>query len=191
MMSIIIAFIIGAISLISLSLAVFTIYKKWPYFRMDSTRTVNDDQLATNSFIELLEEAESKISIFDNGNIMEGSIYENEDVIKRVGQKLEENPDFKIECSFKYDENTRFKEEFSGHPQVTIIKRDPLLAHYKIIDGGKKAYLSRHGVAAKSRDIMRYDFSSVKVGRRQVDVKKEYIGEYLEDINRTFQSAVS
>lgn len=187
----IIIFIIAATSITSFYFAIRTLYKKWPYFCMASVKAVNNDQLATRNFLKMLSEAKKDISIFDHGNVMDGSIYQNERVIESVKEKLEDNPDFVIQCGFtsRENESNKFEKEFKDHPQVVIVTRDNPpegLAHYKIIDGGKKAYLSRHTMGARNREVWFYDFSRVVERRGQEKVVEKFIGKYLRDINQTF-----
>ena len=62
-------------------------------------------------------------------------------------RKLDQNADFKIQCFFNFDHDLLFKQVFGNHPQVDIRTGDNVAAndvHYKIIDDGRKAYLSRH-----------------------------------------------
>ena len=185
--------IVGGVLFIS---AVLIVYREWPYFCMDSIGTSNNNRLAIDSFIGLLYEAEYKMSIFDEGNIMDESIYQDKYVIKLVNDKLKRNPDFKMECSFSSSDENKFRKTFENHPQVDIrIRQSPFSdsAHYKIIDDGKKAYLSWHNPGSQKRNVQRYDFS--KVRRRpwpgQADVIQEHIGKYLEDIKLTFSQSAA
>lgn len=185
-----VVFTLIGISAISFVLSIVVVYNQWPYFFIVEESGLNDDEIATECFIDLLDAAEEKISISDHGNIMPKSIYENETVLDLVAKKLTENTDFSIECGFTSADINQFRERFEKHPRVTIERRDdePDLEypHYKIIDGGKKAYLSRHNLGSDNRKVQYYDFSNVHSRRGQAKVKENYIGDYLKDVELTF-----
>ena len=168
-------------------------YVRWPYVNINVTEIENDNLFAIKNFIDLFDEAEYCICICDDGDKMPESIYENEDVIQKVKDKLDKNSDFHVQCSFNEKEETKFVEEFKGHERVTIkFRKRPLgLAHYKIIDDGRKAYLSWHNPGSEDRRVKIYDFSNAKRGFRRKDVKEEYIGDCLKDIESQFKDIES
>ena len=183
-------YIVSILVLVPFLVAVVIFYLRWPYVNISVTEIENNNQFAIKSFVGLLEAAENHISIYDDGNKMDGSIYENEEVIQKVKDKLEGNSDFWVQCSFNEKEGTMFVEEFRGHERVMIKLRErPALglAHYKIIDDGKKAYLSWHDPGSENRKVKVYDFSKAKKGFMRKDVKEEYIGDCLKDIEREFK----
>lgn len=117
---------------------------------------INDDEAAKTAFLELLEEAKHVMVIYDDGNEMENSIYMDNSVLEAVGRKLEEYPEFRIRCLFNCeDPSLLFRKFFSGHDRVDIMTVSPHMedfaVHYKIIDDGKKAYLSKHSLGNQSR----------------------------------------
>ena len=79
----IIVFGVIATSVTSLILAILILYQQWPYFSMRKTAGWNDNEVAANYFTELLDTAEHKISISDHGNVMDGSVYQNDAVIEK------------------------------------------------------------------------------------------------------------
>ena len=124
---------------------------------------------------------------------MEMSIYQSDKVIEEVKKKLDLDTNFSIRCLFNSNDPTKFREAFGEgkHKQVTIIKRKkphPKIGHYKIIDGGTKAYLSWHSYGDENRKVRIYDFSKVKkplLG--QEDMKERYLGVYLKDIEENLE----
>lgn len=60
-----------------------------------------------------------------------------------------------MSCYFNFDEDVLFTEVFKNNPCVRIVTghgdRPDDDVHYKIIDGGLKAYISRHEVASPER----------------------------------------
>lgn len=146
----------------------------------------NDDGKAINYVLELLDEAEEKIELYDDGNCMETSLYNSEDFINAIKKKLADNPSFQVICLFNRDEPLAFKREFSAHEQVAIYVRTdssrPDDMHYKIIDG-KKAYLSSH----KFNDLER-DFRIVD-GTRAPRWHQKRLEHYLFDRYRQNRNA--
>ena len=183
------AMAVSIVSAVSFLVGIFILYRNWPYFSMQKIRGNNDDYIAVASFSNLIKEAEEKISISDHGNIMDESIYQNEGVIKTVEKKLEGSPNFLIECGFTSGDENKFRQKFETHPRVKIVQRvepDLEYPHYKIVDGGKQAYLSRHDLGSNDRLVQYYNFSRVKPRSGQIDVQDKYMRPYLRDIENTF-----
>ena len=135
-------------------LAVFT----WP-------ASPNSDETVASHIVQLLEEAKEQIEIYDDGNSFEASLYNNKTFLKAVEEKLEESPDFQVNCFFNVNEGLDFTKKFSGHSRVHIFvrrdgRRPPV--HYKIIDGGVKAYLSTHKFNDHDRTYKVIDCSDVE-----------------------------
>ena len=186
-----ISYLSYAFIIITFLIAAFILYRGWPYAYIGFSEAQNDNMLAMNNFVRLLREAKTKMNIYDDGNKMEKGLYDDEDLIEEVKKKLASDGNFVIECIFNTDDSTLFREEFQNHSQVKIVKRPERnfdLAHYKIIDNGKKAYLSWHDLGDTTRIIRMYDFSTVRKWPWQKDVKKEYLGDYLRDIEKHFSA---
>ena len=169
--------------------AIRVIYKAWPILDVTATNAISDDPVATEYFIDLLDEAQEKMTIYDDGNDMAGSIYNDPKVIATVQRKLKQNKDFKIQCFFNFDHDLLFRQAFGNHSRVDIrIRTGDNVAeddvHYKIIDDGRKAYLSRHKLGASERSIRWIDCTRVQ--RHLEHVTDEVLGEYKKDIERKF-----
>ena len=61
---------------------------------------VNDDDSVVSNFIELLDEARISMVVYDDGNDMAGSLYNDRPVIDAVRRKLRANPDFQLRSLF-------------------------------------------------------------------------------------------
>ena len=57
----------------------------------------NDDDSVVSNFLELLDEAHTSMILHDDGNDMDGSVYNDCRVIDAVRRKLQDNPDFKLQ----------------------------------------------------------------------------------------------
>lgn len=188
------AHFVFALSLVPFGIAVCIIYKGWPYVNIHVIEIENDNRFAIRSFRRLLKGANKKMIIYDDGDKTPGSIYESEEVVSMVKEKLTRNKRFVMYCNFNLNDSTLFREKFESHNRVYIKTRKEkgeAIAHYKIIDDGKMAYLSWHREGSTNRKVKIYDFSNVRKRRWQNDVMKEYIGKYLRDAKNQFAASYS
>ncbi len=131
----------------------------------------NNDDVAIDEPLSLLEDADEVIEIYDNGNRIKNSLYNNPEFIRSVQDKLEDNKNFRVLCFFNFDEGLDFTKAFAKEPRVEVLARKegslPDEIHYKIIDGGKRAYLSKHAGDHKRR-YKAYDCSRLgRLGREK------------------------
>ncbi len=122
----------------------------------------NTDEQAKNDFLQLIEDAEECIEIFDDGDDMEESIYQKEEVVTKIKEKLRQVRDFKIDCFFNDDNELLFIKELENEYGVNITagidsSRPPGQTHYKIADNGRIAYLSNHGRKESERNYRLLD----------------------------------
>ena len=167
------------------------LYKACSLLYVSTTRATNDNDKAVQHFIDLLNEAKKKMTIYDDGNDMDGSAYKDTEVIDAVRRKLDQNPGFEMQCFFNYDHDLPFRKAFDNHPRVDIRTGGGLGdrdVHYKIIDDGKKAYLSRHDLGDSNRSFKQIDCTEVPE-RHLKYVTDAILGEYKEDIERKFSSS--
>ena len=187
--------ILYGLIVLSFMTGAFILYRSWNSQYIDYEEKKNSDKspVAEQGFIDLLNDAEERLDIYDDGNDMKMSIYQSNRVIKKVKKKLDLDTNFSIRCLFNSDDPTEFRLAFGEgrHKQVTIITRQkphPKIGHYKIIDGGKKAYLSWHSYGDENRKVRIYDFSRVKKPLwGQEDMKERYLGVYLKDIEENLE----
>ena len=130
----------------ALSVPAFVAWRTWGLLRLNLKVGMNNDRFAQSTFIELLDEADRKMWICDDGNAFPESIYNAEAVVEAVWHRLEENRELHLYCLFSSNDNTRFTKAFDGHPQVHMDRgvqprRD---VHFKIIDDARKGYVSAH-----------------------------------------------
>lgn len=131
----------------------------------------NDDTLVSNVLLGLVNEAERSIVICDDGDQPPGvsSVYDDQDVVDAIARRLDEKPELKIRCFFSSDDQTAFVSEFEGcHDRVTINRIARQDVHFKIIDGGRKAYVSAHRRGAQERNFRLYDCTWVAPWARKV-----------------------
>ena len=147
--------VVGAGVVLCLVVAVAILYRGWAFLQVSTVVGWNSDKTAAENFLALLQDGKESMVVYDDGNKMEGSIYRDNAVIDAVRLKLSENPNFRLSCYFNFDDDMPFTQAFEGHPRVRIVTghgdRPDGDVHYKIIDGGLKAHISRHEVASKER----------------------------------------
>lgn len=155
---------------------------------------VNDGRVTKDRFLELLEEAQVSMIIYDDGDNADGSIYMNREVTKSVKRKLDSDPVFRMQCLFNFDEpDLVFRKALDGSsPRVEIRTYDPtkprLATHYKIIDNGAKAYLSRHPPGKTNRLFRIVDCTKVPKSHFE-RVSDKLLGTYKSHFREAFGAA--
>ena len=153
---------------------------------------INDYESVVSNLIELLDEARTSMILYDDGNARAGSVYNDSRIIDAVHSKLRDNPDFDLRCLFICDDAVEFRKEFADKPQVEIRTRTDVESegnvHYKIIDGGLKAFLSRHRIGSSQRRCKIIDCSNVSK-RHRSRVAKDVLSRYTEDFAIAFKAA--
>ena len=157
-------------------------------------RGFNNPGTVTAMFLKLVNVAERHIVIYDDGNNMPDSIYREPEVVAALGAKLESNPDLRVVCIFndngEEDRSMPFRRTFEDHQRVTMIANDqhrPTVdTHYKIIDGGRMAYVSTHRQGEDERKFGFYDFTGVDEDLVRSNVRR-LLRKYLRDLERKRQ----
>ena len=148
---------------------------------VDVTGSDNDDEKAQTAFLDLLGEAREEMIVHDDGGPNEGSIYESDQVVEALKEKLDSHPKFEMKCLFSNPTPTKFTEHFRDHPRVRIVVRDKRSSmHYKIIDDGRKAYVSSHKSGSSERNFKFIDCSDTLGSKYARDAA---LGDYLRDFD--------
>ena len=128
------------------------------------TTGINDDDRAIAAFLELVQEAQETLEVLDDGNNMPESVYNQEAVVEALRRKLQHTSALEVTCYFNDDEDLLFRREFEGNPRVHIHAgiqpggtRAVDQAHFKITDGGRLAYLTRHKPGENRRAYRKLD----------------------------------
>ena len=146
----------------------YYVYRTAGLLRLGLQAGMNDSRFAAETFVELLKDAERTMLICDDGNSMTDSIYDREDVATQALDCLKANPRLRIACLFFSNDDTVFTRRLDGHPRVVMKRgvqprRD---IHFKIIDDGRKGYVSSHPIGAAERRYRLYDCSRVPAAIR-------------------------
>ena len=153
----------------------------WDSVKVQVQSGVNDDEAAAMMFIDVLKQAERTLVIYDDGNKMGRSVYDNERVIEAVRNHLSCNEALVIRCLFNDKEDIDLVQQMqSEHPARFRVwyrsgPRPQGDVHYKIADDGVIGHLSSHGYAQPERRFKLLDGSAAKPRTR-----KMALGKYLE-----------
>ena len=168
----------------------------WGLLTINVVRGRNDDGIAAERFLELLEQAQRDMIVYDDGGrgADTASIYEDQGFCESFKKKLDATPGLDLRICFNFDEATKFMRTLANHPRVTIktlgcTERDrPDNMHYKVIDG-KKAYLSRHALGSGERAFRIVDCTGVRIKVVRDLVAHAALGECTEDFEARFARA--
>lgn len=189
MLTVVVSIIIAAIAAVGILICLMYAYRIWAIMsvRVEPV-AVNDDTIALNQFLSLLNMASESIIIYDDGNSMDGSLYENSQAVNAIKERID-GSDLTVKCFFNCPNDTLFVRELSQYDNVDIKFRDgdrPNDIHFKIIDGGKSAYLSWHEFGSSERRFKMLDCRHLPpMARRSV------LGEYIQGFERNFTGPTS
>lgn len=143
-------------------------------------RGTNCDDSATERFLELVSMMKNKgeLVIHDDGTDTETTLYNDPRVVETLTARIREGA--KVQCLFNADAETAVT-------KIAGIKAHILPAgaewqskvHFKIVDSGRAAYLSRH-MPDGSREFQFMDCTGVpRTGRRLVS---EYLKKFEDGV---------
>lgn len=161
-------------------------------------RIKNDDDVAKAAFLEVLNSAEKKLIVRDDGDAP-SSLYHDDHVMEQVRSRLRHNENLAIHVLFNYrgeqaGENgnklaaLQAESEFQGRERLDVRyllpeKRPFKEVHWKIADNGRHGCLSVHEKDAQERDLEKFDCSQSWLGRQFV------FRRHIADFERQFQHA--
>ena len=156
-------------------------------------RIKNDDDVAKATFLEVLNGAEKRLIVRDDGD-GSSSLYSDDDMAEQVRSRLRHNKKLAIRMLFNYREDgnklaaLQAEAEFQRRDRLDIRyllpeERPFKEVHGKIADSGKRGCLSAHERDAQERDVEKFDCSRSWLGRQFV------FRRYIADFERQFPSA--
>ena len=166
------------VSVVLLSYAGFRFYRAIELLKIQTREGINDHERVVAEFSELLDGADKTMIVYDDGNSMRESVYEDQAVVDAIETKLAENPQFEIDCMFNCGDDTLFLRRFREHPRIHITRRkgERSSVHYRIIDDGRKAHISHHELGEEERYCKVIDATKASAFARRVA-----LGEYFID----------
>lgn len=167
---------------------VWCMYRVYQHCRFDIVAVTNDNSEAASQFAEALRRAESELLIHDDGDKVEGSVYDDDSTIQAIRNRLNECRELRIRCLLNFNEDvkaTKLSDEFGERFQVRYLRQRPVDdVHFKIADRGKWAYLSAHrkGETERSGEVC----DGTRANER---VRRHYVGDLLEAFDEGFREA--
>ena len=167
---------------------VWFMYRAYQHCRFNIVAVTNDNSEAVARFTEALGYATRELLIHDDGDEIEGSLYNDDTAIQAVADRLNERPELKIRCLLNFNESVgmaKLGDEFGKRFQVRYLHQRPFDdVHFKIADRGKWAYISTHRKGETQRD------GEVCDGTRASErVRRHYVGDLLEAFDNGFEKA--
>lgn len=149
---------------------------------------INDDAAAATMFIRVLDAAQRILVIHDDGNKMDGTVYDDDRVVQAVRHRLRENEQLEIRCLFNDRQALelvkQMRSEFPGRFKVWYRKGPRPVGdiHYKIADDGVFGHISTHQHGHPEREFKLLDCSSAKRRTRKIA-----FGTYLTSFQRDIE----
>ena len=152
-----------------------------------TTKGINDDAKAKELFLKLVKAAKKQLVIYDDGDAKEGSIYEDEGVIKALEQRLDSFHDLKVQCLFNKPGDTLFVRTFQKHDQVDIgTAAERSDTHFRIADSGTIGWISQHREDADHRPYEMHDFQNVPALFGAAFMRKSTFGAHIRKVEQHF-----
>ena len=204
-----------AVHMIALGIALYYVFRQYhviKYMELVKITEVdeNDPEVPVQHAIKLIGEAHHGMEMYDDGDEVPGSLYDSDEVITALSNKLSDPElEFKLdiitalsnklsdpELEFKLDiilhKGKGFIGAIGGLPNASIYidrpdspERPMNEVHYRIIDGGKKAYLSTHEPGSSDRKFQVVDCTAIS-GKRFEDYFKKRLFDVYRPSKKNF-----
>ena len=160
----------------------------WDGMNVKVQSDVNDDDTAAKTFIDILEKAQKTLVIYDDGNKMCRTIYNDECVIRAVRNRLSSNQELVVRCLFNDADDlelvrtmrSEYPDRFKVWYRLGPRPLDDI--HYKIADEGLMGHLSSHAHGQPERQFKLLDCSTAKPRTRRIAFG-QYLNRFETDIS--------
>lgn len=126
-----------------------------PDIHLAEERDENTDAQAAEMMVDLINNARRSLVIHDDGNSSPASVYNNDDVISALRERIKRRPRLTVECLFNDRDDLKLLDLARDTGKIAIYyangTRPDNDLHYKIVDGGKLVHLSSHAHGASER----------------------------------------
>ena len=164
-----------------------------------SLQGMNKDKVATAKFIETVRHAKKSLIIHDDGNDMSDSVYNDQEAIDAVVNRMNEQESLRVKCWFNVESTIGLVEAIRRESQLAkrfdVRYRKPSKLglwrfswfdpHYKIADDGEYGTVSRHALGAKRRRFQIED--CIQASERGRDIT---LGPYMRRFDRGFRKGI-
>ena len=119
---------------------------------------INSNEEAAILFITLVRKTKHQMLIHDDGDNSERSIYNDDDVMNAIRERVKQRPRLRIECLFNdKDQHLKLEKLADGECRRNILisylggdRPEPDI-HYKVVDKGRLVHVSHHEHGADER----------------------------------------
>ena len=155
---------------------------------------LNDPAITKSYFLLLLNQAQTEMIVYDDGNDVSDSVYTDDEVLAAIDKKFNEQPRFTMRCLFNCPVpeplQSRFVHESRLDARSTQLgKSAPRDAHLKVIDSGRMAYLTKHEFDSTTRSYELVDCLTVAPWALRRVARSE-LGDCMDLFNERFQQAI-
>lgn len=164
-----------------------------------SLQGMNESDVATANFIETVRRAETSLAIHDDGNNMEGSVYNDQKAIDAVVTQMNKHESLSVKCWFNVESvpelglvaamrnddrlATRFAVRYRKPSPLKLWRFSWFDPHYKIADGGEYGTVSRHAFGAMQRRFWIEDCAQASQKGKDIT-----LGPYMRRFAKGFQN---
>ena len=181
-------FLTASFVLVMMAPTMWFMYRAYENSRFGVRAVTNDNPAAIDHFNEALSHASTELLIHDDGDQVEGTVYNDDATIEAVRMRLEKYEKLKIKCLFNFNQDVKMTElcaEFKDRFEVRYsYKRPSDDVHFKIADRGKWAYLSTHPQGDRHRDGEICD--GTRANKR---VRQRFVGDLIRAFDDGFKDA--
>ena len=168
--------------ILALTAPAFYAWRTWGLLGLNLKVGMNDDVVAKEMFVKLLNNARREMWICDDGDNFSGSIYNMPEIVKAIEDRLQSNQQLRLFCLFSSEDQTRFTQDLEGNPRVHVKRAQPRRdVHFKIIDDGTKGYVSAHPRGSFERRYRSYDCT-----RAPKHIRQAALGRHLDGMKGMF-----
>ncbi len=166
----------------------YVVWRACGYHGIRIVKGPNSGEKAAAKFIDVVERAERRLIIHDDGDKVQGTIYNDAPALAILEKRLEAKPELHVAILFneRHDlEVLKLKDRFGARCQVRYRDggRPKGDIHYKIADDAM-GYFSEHELGGNERSTWLYDLT--RASRR---ARREMFGNHFRLFQQEFDRA--
>ena len=183
--------ILGVGSLVVISICGYYMLRACLLFGVFVEHGENDSALATRKFLELLDQAEHSLIIYDDGDPVEDSIYNSKKIISAFESLMRSQPQLVVRVLFNKRTSLSLPsvmcQQFGDRFQIRYREGDRPNRdiHFKIADDAL-GYFSEHKLGDMKRDFHYYDARHASERARS-----KAFGNHVQYFDKHFEGAAA
>ena len=179
--------IIGIGSFVVFIVSLFYLWKAFSLFGVLVESGTNDGNLAIKKFLEVVEQAEQVLVIYDDGDQVADTIYNKDEVSSALTSRMKQAPRLRVRVLFNKKSDIELPKRMSQFGDRFEVRyrtgeRPAQDVHFKIADG-RVGYFSQHGLGDTDREFTFCDarHTSKKARKRAFGAHLQYFNEQFQD----------